>query len=106
MADANEGTAAEKDARREKHKKRMNKILLKAWNLDDSSPFQTSSHTANNAAAAGSSAWAAAANEKDIPKDLTFVGENLDKGRYEHGRSGWELYAKDMGCVYNAHIGR
>lgn len=89
MADAKEAAAdqAEKDARREKHRKRMNKILFKAWNLPDSAPFQETTNPGNNAVT-----------------DLTVVGQNLDKGMYEHGKSGWELFAKDMGIVYNWHI--
>lgn len=90
MADAKEAAAAdqaEKDARREKHRKRMNKILFKAWNLPDSAPFQEATSPVNNAV-----------------RDLTVVGQNLDKGMYEHGKSGWELFAKDMGTVYNWHI--
>ncbi len=80
---------AEKAARREKHKKRMNKILFKCWNLPDAEPFQDSSHPSTHEV-----------------RDLTSVGQNLDKGVYQHGRSGWELYAKDMGIVYNWHISR
>lgn len=89
MADAKEAAAdqAEKDARREKHRKRMNKILFKAWNLPDSAPFQEATNPGN-----------------DAVRDLTVVGQNLDKGMYEHGKSGWELFAKDMGIVYNWHI--
>jgi len=78
---------AEKAARREKHKKRMNKILFKCWNLPDAEPFQDSSHPSCHEV-----------------RDLASVGQNLDKGVYQHGRSGWELYAKDMGIVYNWHI--
>ena len=79
--------AAEKEARRKKHRKRMNKILVRAWNLPDAGPFQETSHPSEN----------------DV-RDLTGVGKNLDKGVYGHGRSGWELFAKDMGLVYNWHI--
>ncbi len=84
--------AKDKEARREKHKKRMNKILFKAWNLPAAAPFQDgSSKGASGEGAAG---------------DLTTVGENLDKGLYEHGRTGWEAFATDMGRVYNAHLMR
>lgn len=34
------------------------------------------------------------------------MGTRLDEGRYEHGRSGWELFAGDMGRVYNGHLVR
>lgn len=81
--------AAAKEAKRAKHKKRMNKILVKAWNLPDSGPFQDTSHPSENEV-----------------RDLTAIGKNLDKGVYEHGRSGWEIFAKDMGLVYNWHIVR
>lgn len=81
--------AAEKEARRKKHRKRMNKILVRAWGLPDAGPFQEASHPA----------------EGEV-RDLTAVGKNLDKGVYEHGRSGWEIFAKDMGLVYNSHISR
>lgn len=89
MADNKDAAAdqAEKDARREKHRKRMNKILFKAWNLPDSTPFQE----------------AANSSEEDA-RDLTVLGQNLDKGLYAHGKSGWELFANDMGKVYNRHI--
>ena len=72
----------DKEARRLKHKKRMNKLLFKAWNLPDSSPFQLP-------------------HNKGGEDNLTSVGENLDRGKYEHGRVGWELFARDMGRVYN-----
>jgi len=85
----NAAEAAAKEAKRKKHKKRMNKILVKAWNLPDAAPFQDASHK----------------SESEV-RDLTMVGENLDKGVYEHGRSGWELFAKDMGFVYGWHISR
>lgn len=80
--------AAEKEARRKKHRKRMNKILVRAWNLDDAGPFQETSHPSDDGEV----------------RDLTMIGQNLDKGRYEHGRSGWDIFAKDMGLVYNWHI--
>ena len=38
--------------------------------------------------------------------DQTTVGTRLDEGRYEHGRAWWELFARDMGCVYNGHLVR
>lgn len=69
----------------------MNKILFKAWSLPSSAPFQEPSHKHKSANNVG---------------DLTEVGENLDKGLYEHGRSGWEAYARDMGRVYNGHLVR
>ena len=89
MSDTKDSAAdhAEKEARREKHRKRMNKILYKAWNLPDSSPFQEASNLSDAEA-----------------RDLTVLGQNLDKGLYAHGKSGWELFADDMGKVYNWHI--
>jgi hypothetical protein len=65
----------------------MNKILFKAWNLPDATPFQESANSGD-----------------DVVRDLTAVGQNLDKGVYEHGKSGWEIFANDMGKVYNWHI--
>lgn len=88
MADA-AAEAAEKEARRKKHRKRINKILFRAWNLPDAGPFQQTSHPSENEV-----------------RDLTTVGQNLDKGVYEHGRSGWEVFAKEIGIVYNFHISR
>ena len=80
--------AAEKAAQKaQKHRKRINKILVKAWNLPDAGPFQETSHPS-----------------EDEVRDLTTVGQNLDKGVYKHGRTGWEKFAKDMGLVYNWHI--
>lgn len=90
MSKENDAHAAEKEERRKKHRKRMNKIIVRAWNLPDSEPFQQTSNI-------GSS-------DNDEVRNLTNVGENLDKGIYEHGRSGWEIFAKDMGLVYNVHI--
>ena len=85
---ADDPAAAAKAAQKaQKHRKRMNKILVKAWNLPDSGPFQETSHPSENEV-----------------RDLTVVGENLDKGIYAHGRSGWETFAKDMGLVYNWHL--
>lgn len=81
--------AAEKEARRKKHRKRMNKILVRAWNLPEATPFQDTSHPS-----------------EDEVRDLSTIGRRLDKGIYEHGRSGWEIFAKDMGLVYNWHITR
>ena len=85
--DDNAGEAAEREERRKKHRKRMNKILVRAWNLPDAGPFQESAQPSKNQV-----------------RDLTEVGKNMDKGIYEHGRSGWEIFAKDMGLVYNWHI--
>ena len=82
-------TPESKESRHKKHKKRMNKILIKAWNLPSSSPFQ-SPHK----------------HRHGHLGDLTTVGENLDQGMYEHGRSGWEKFAADMGRVYNGHVMR
>ena len=82
------GGVIQKEAKRKKHKKRMNKLLVRAWNLPDSGPFQQTSHSSDEA------------------RDLTIIGQNLDKGSYEHGRSGWEIFAKDMGLVYNWYIRR
>lgn len=79
--------AAEKEERRKKHRKRMNKMLVQAWNLSDASPFQESAQPSKNQV-----------------RDLTEVGKRMDKGIYERGRSGWEIFAKDMGLVYNWHI--
>ncbi len=89
MADTKEAAAdqAEKDAKREKHRKRMNKILYKAWNLPDSAPFQEAAYPSG-----------------DEARDLTVLGQKLDKGVYAHGKSGWEVFAEDMGKVYNWHI--
>jgi hypothetical protein len=67
----------------------MNKILFKAWSLPSSSPFQVCSSKHHSSGG-----------------DLTTVGENLDRGKYEHGRSGWEKFAVDVGCVYNGYLGR
>jgi hypothetical protein len=78
-----------KESRREKHRKRMNKILYKAWNIPDSHPFQELHK-----------------HKSSCPGDLTAVGKNLDRGVYDHGRTGWEAYARDMGGVYNGHLMR
>ena len=82
---------ADKEEKRRKIKKRMNKIIVKAWNIEESDMFQLSS--------------AKSPSDTEV-RDLTDIGKNLDKGIYQHGRSGWEMFAKDMGLVYNWHIVR
>lgn len=82
---------ADKEEKRRKIKKRMNKIIVKAWNIEESDMFQLSPTKSPS--------------DTEV-RDLTDIGKNLDKGIYQHGRSGWEMFAKDMGLVYNWHIVR
>ena len=82
---------ADKEEKRRKIKKRMNKIIVKAWNIEESDMFQLSPTKS--------------LSDTEV-RDLTDIGKNLDKGIYQHGRSGWEMFAKDMGLVYNWHIVR
>ena len=81
----------DKEEKRRKIKKRMNKIIVKAWNIEESDMFQL---------------FPTKSPSDTEVRDLTDIGKNLDKGIYQHGRSGWEMFAKDMGLVYNWHIVR
>jgi hypothetical protein len=87
--------SAEEEARRKTIRKRMSKgkILIEAWNLPDADPFRfrATSRPFED-------------GEELQVRNLTEVEEKMDEGVYEHGRSGWETFARDMGLVYNWHI--
>jgi hypothetical protein len=82
---------ADHDAEKEKkHKKallRMGKMVAKAWELPDATPFHSNPHSTARLC-------------------LTAVGKKVDEGGYKHGRHGWEDFAGDIGGVYNRHIRR
>jgi hypothetical protein len=80
----------EKEVKRRKQLKKMTKILAKAWELEKSEPFQESSRTSTHGNVF----------------DLASLGEYLSEGAYKVGRSGWVMFAQDIGGVYNRHIKR
>jgi hypothetical protein len=80
------------EAKRKRQKKKMTKILSKAWGLDRADPFQELED--KDVMAVGGSG----------PMDLTSIGQNLEKGVYQHGRRGWEQFACDLGGIYNRFI--
>lgn len=75
-------------SRRNKQQRKMTKVLAKAWNLDNASPFRQDKLSSSFSQ----------------PIDLQTIGQKLDNGGYEHGRSGWECFARDLGGVYQRHI--
>uniref|UniRef100_A0A7S4JIP1 DDT domain-containing protein n=1 Tax=Odontella aurita TaxID=265563 RepID=A0A7S4JIP1_9STRA len=78
---------SEKEVRRKKQAKKMTKIIAKSWNIPGAEPFQDSKHSS-----------------KDSIRDLSSVGQKLDAGDYHLGRQGWEMFAGEMGGIYNRHI--
>ena len=85
----------EKEQRRKKQKKRMEKILAKAWQLDESNAFQDLSSKPNKHH-----------KKHTAILCLTAIGTKLDQDGYRLGRHGWEDFAKDLGGVYNRHVKR
>ena len=83
---------AELAAKRKKQKKKMTKILSKAWQLERAEPFQEVDD--DQVIDVGG----------DGPMDLTSMGKNLDKDVYHLGRKGWEQFAADLGFIYNRFI--
>ena len=79
---------AEREKKWKKGLRRMGKIIAKAWELPQASPFQTS-HSHSSAIIC-----------------LTSVGKKVDEQGYKYGRHGWEDFARDIGGVYNRHIQR
>mmetsp|Transcript_32339 Transcript_32339/g.36808 ORF Transcript_32339/g.36808 Transcript_32339/m.36808 type:complete len:95 (+) Transcript_32339:237-521(+) len=79
-----------KELKRRKQRKKMSKILTRAWELPNSEPFQESN-------------WESSLNNTF---DLAAIGKNLDESVYQLGRSGWESFARDIGGVYNRHTER
>mmetsp|Transcript_14924 Transcript_14924/g.36626 ORF Transcript_14924/g.36626 Transcript_14924/m.36626 type:complete len:1594 (+) Transcript_14924:381-5162(+) len=80
---------AEKEKKRQKALKRMSKMVMKAWQLDGSEPFQTAN--------------------KSSPAHvlcLTTLGQKVDEQSYRGGRHGWADFATDMGGIYTRHIQR
>lgn len=82
----------ELEARRKRQRKKMTKILSKAWSLDRADPFQEIQD--EKVMAMGGS----------DPMDLMSMGQSLEKGTYQHGRRGWEQFACDLGGIYNRFI--
>ena len=78
---------AEREKKWKKALKRMGKIVAKAWELPNASPFHTSHH-------------------QDSILCLTSVGKKVDEQGYRYGRHGWEDFARDIGGVYNRHLHR
>ena len=69
-------TTDDKEQKRRKQLKRMNKILANAWKESDDS-FQDG---------------------------LATIGQKLDANEYRFGKHGWEDFSKDLGGVYNYHV--
>lgn len=92
MADksSHKHTSPEHDAKKQKHKRKMTKIMGKVWNFPSAEKF----HDCNTSSSTSQ------------PLDLKAVGQNLDDGLYQHGRKGWEKFALDLGAVFNTHISR
>lgn len=86
-AAAGGASTGDKDIRRKKQAKRMTKIIAKSWSIPGAEPFQESPR----------------ASAESI-RDLSAVGQKLDAGGYHLGRHGWEMFAGDMGGIYNRHI--
>ena len=83
-----QSTSNEHDARLQKHKRKMTKIMAKIWSFPSASIFHTCK-------------WP---TETNRPMNLKAVGQNLDDGYYQHGRKGWKKFAFDIGAVFNTHI--
>jgi hypothetical protein len=83
------------EAKRKRQKKKMTKILSKAWGLDKADPFQEMAEEDEKMMVLEGSGG---------PMDLTSIGQNLEKGVYQHGRKGWEQFACDLGGIYNRFI--
>jgi len=81
----------EKEVKRRKQKKKMTKLLSKAWEMKGAEPFQQISEPESAPGAAF---------------DLASIGMYLDETPcyYKLGRKGWERFSQDLGGVYNWHI--
>ena len=85
----------EREVRKQRQKRKMTKILTKAWGLDRAEPFQEVSADHSTPTTNGR------------PRDLTTMGQNLENGVYSApGKRGWEQFALDIGSVYNRFIMR
>jgi len=92
MADkhSDKHATTQQDVKKQKHKRKMTKIMGKIWNFPSSDLF----HESN------------LASSSSRPLDLGTVGQNLDDNLYQHGRKGWEKFAYDIGGVFKTHISR
>ena len=88
MSDAD----AELAAKRKRQKKKMTKILSKAWSIDRAEPFQEVDD--DQVLVLGG----------EGPMDLTTMGQGLENSVYQLGRKGWEQFACDLGGIYNRFI--
>lgn len=84
VMDENDKEAIKKN----KQRRKMTKILSKAWNFESASPFRQDKLSSTSSQ----------------PLDLQIIGQKLDEGGYENGRRGWEMFARDLGGVYHRHI--
>jgi len=82
-------SAEEKEKRRKKQRKRMEKILARAWQMGETN-----------------SQASVFLEDSNKSTSLTSIGQKLDQGEYRLGRHGWEDFAADIGAVYNRHISR
>lgn len=77
-----------------RQKKKMSKILKRAWDFDDAMhPFQICNDV-EIVFSAGSSP----------PYDLQNFKLFLVNDRYEVGRTGWEKFASDLGSLYSLFL--
>lgn len=83
---------AEREAKMKRQKKKMTKVLSKAWSIERAEPFQEVED--DQVEAVGG----------EGPLDLTTMGQSLDKKFYVLGRKGWEHFARDLGGIYNRFI--
>mmetsp|Transcript_27717 Transcript_27717/g.31999 ORF Transcript_27717/g.31999 Transcript_27717/m.31999 type:complete len:1553 (+) Transcript_27717:169-4827(+) len=82
----------EKDVKKKKQKRKMTKILGKAWGNAGAEAFQDSGADDDTIAASSQ------------PLDLKSIGQLLDSGGYCGSKSGWEKFASDIGGVYKRHF--
>lgn len=77
----------EREKKRKKALRRMGKIVARAWEIPNATPFHANPHSTAMLC-------------------LTAVGKKVDEEGYKYGRHGWEDFARDIGGVYNRHIHR
>ena len=85
--------------RRKRQKKKMTKILNTIWGLDNSKHFQEVSDSYFSTSSPS-------ASPESGPLDLTTMGQNLEHNLYSNTKTGWTIFAKDLGGVYRRFIDR
>ena len=87
------GDDGQREKKRKRQEKKMNKIVFQAWGLERSEPFQDASAFSFK-------------SYDGSPLDLGTMGRGIDKGAYQIGRKGWEKFASDIGGIYHRFIVR